>query len=92
MSRDVATRWLESKMTEESRLHLYFGPREIRKFPNLLRSFRDGKVALSGVSPLPDLGIEEHFDFISVWSSDKEALKTLAKWCEDKGLETSGLW
>jgi len=93
MAKKVACRWLESKVKDEHRLTVYAGgPHCIKNLPNLLRSFRDGKVAMGGVDPIPDLGIEEKFDSICVWSSDRTALITFKDWCEQRGLETSGLW
>jgi len=65
---------------------------DYENLPNLLRSFRDGKVALKKVASIPDLGIEVQADYVSVWSKNRTALLTLRKWCEDRKLETSGIW
>lgn len=93
MAKLVASRWLGERVRDEHRLTVFSsGPREVRNLPNLLRSFRDGKVAMSGVKPLPDMGVEEKFDAVEVWSSDRQALITLKDWCEVRGLETSGIW
>lgn len=92
MSKEVARKWLEFRLQTEYRMQIYIGPREVKKLPNLLRSFRDGKLNLSGVLPLRDLGLEENFDSITVWSSDREAMISLSVWCENRGLETSGVW
>jgi len=93
MAKTVACRWLEDKVQDEHRLTVFSsGPREVRNLPNLLRSFRDGKVPMSGVKAIPDLGLEEKFDAVSVWSSDRQALISLKDWCEHRGLETSGIW
>jgi hypothetical protein len=90
MSREVATNWLRKKGHSEYRLKI-FGSR-IRNFPGLLRSFRDMHIRIAGVLPLPDLGIQEDFDSITVWSANHAALKSLQKWAEVRGMETSGIW
>jgi len=92
MAKSVASRWVESHLQAEHRLVIFGTSSDIRKLPNLLRSFRDGKIAMSEVSSLPDLGIQESFDQITVWSTDRVALKTLANWFEKRGMETSGVW
>lgn len=92
MARRVARRWVASIAAPEYRLRILYGAREIRQLPNLLRSFRDGKVAMEGVSALPDMGIKEHFDALEVWSRNREALAKLQGWFETRGFETSGVW
>ena len=92
MVRKVAARWIGRVAKAEYRLRVLYGSKEIRNLTNLLRCFRDGKVAMTGIRPMPDLGIKEDFDGLEVWSSDHDALATLNKWFEDKGFETSGVW
>jgi len=92
MAKTVASRWLENRVREEHRLTILGCAKAVNNLPNLLRSFRDGKVAMAGVEPLPDLGLQEEFDAISLWSSDRTALISLKDWCEKRGLETSGIW
>jgi hypothetical protein len=90
LSRKLASRWLREKGQAEYRLRI-FGS-QIRNFPGLLRSFRDNRTRIAGVTPITDLGIQEGFDYVTVWSKDYPALKTLQKWAESKGMETSGVW
>jgi hypothetical protein len=94
MAKTVAKRYLESRLNEEYRLQVYGNFQDIKKLPNLLRSFRDGKLKLAGldVGPIPDLGIQENFDSIEIWSSHRDPLKKLAHWFEKKGMETTGIW
>lgn len=90
MSREISRCWLQKKGHAEYRLRIYGS--QIRNFPGLLRSFRDQRVRIAGVAPIPDLGVREGFDFVAVWSSDFKSLQSLQKWAEDRGMETSGVW
>ena len=92
MAKLVAARWLENHARPEHHLTVYYGPREIRGLPGLLRSFRDAKLKVGSIDPIPDLGIREEFDHIVLWSSDKVALQQLATWFEERECETTGLW
>lgn len=93
LAKTVAQRWLQNHLHEEYRFQVFRSAScDIKKLPNLLRSFRDARVKISGVSPLPDLGIQEGFDAISLWSSNREALLQLKNWFEDRGMETTGMW
>lgn len=76
----------------EHRFTVLFGAREIRNLPGLLRSFRDGKVAMADVPRITDLGVKEGFDSVEVWSSDRESLVALKDWFEKRGFETTGVW
>jgi len=76
----------------EYRFQILLGAKEIRNLPGLLRSFRNGKIAMEGVPPIRDLGIREAFDSISVWSGNREALVSLKDWFEQRGFETTGVW
>jgi len=76
----------------EYRFSVLFGAREIRNLPGLLRSFRDGKVAMEDVPQIHDLGVKESFDTVSVWSTDREGLIKLKDWFEKRGFETTGVW
>ena len=90
LSRDLARRWLQDKGKAEHRLRI-FGS-QVRNLPGLLRSLRDSRVRIAGIESLPDLGIQEGFDIVTVWSSDYRALRSLQAWVEHKGMETSGVW
>lgn len=88
----VATRWLEASVHPEYRLKVYAGSVEINRVPSLLRSFRDSKLKIGSVDPIPDLGIKEGFDHVELWSSDSEGLRKLQAWFEERGCETTGVW
>lgn len=92
MARDVARRWVSKIAHAEFRLRVLYGADEYKNLPNLLRAFRDGKVAMRGLSTIRDLGVKEDFDGIEVWSSNREALVNLKEWFERRGFETSGVW
>lgn len=92
MAKRVAARWLAQKAKAEYRFSVLMGQREIRNLPNLLRSLRDGKVAMAGVPTIADLGVAEHFDKVTMWSNDREAMLKLANWFERRGFDTTGVW
>ena len=93
MTKRLARRWVLQHITPESRITVYYGADDVSRIPSLLRSFRDGRVRLTGVSiTMPDLGVKERFDAFEVWSSDKESMVVLNKWLEDRGFQTSGVW
>lgn len=94
MTKKVARQWLESQTRPEYRFRV-FNP-NAKDYPSVLRSFRDGKLKMGSgeeaVSPLPDLGVSEDFEGFHVWSSDREALRTLERWFTKRGLETNWIW
>ena len=90
MSKDVARKWLQAQTKPEYRVRV-FNPNS-KDYPSVLRSFRDGKLKLAGVEPIPDLGVKEDFGCFYVWSSDQESMQTLQKFFERRGLETSWIW
>ena len=92
MSKRVAERWLRSVSFPEYRVRVLYGSREIRNLAGLLQSFRDGRIAMSGVPRVADLGIKESPDGLELWSRDHEGLRALTTWFEKRGFETSGLW
>lgn len=92
MARRVASRWIRRVAHTEYRFKVLLGTRGVRNLPGLLRSFRDGKVAMSGVPRVADLGVKEGFDFIDVWSRDHDGLVSLKDWFEKRGFETTGVW
>jgi len=91
MNRRVAARWVLKLASPQFRFRVLFGAREIRNLPNLLESFRDGKVNMGTVSSIRDLGIKTDFDGIEMWSEDQEGLIALQEWFEKRGFETTGL-
>jgi hypothetical protein len=92
MARNVAARWLAAHAQPLHSLTVYYGAREIKNLPGLLRSFRDERIRLGSMAPIPDLGLREEFDHFVVWSSDREGLVALSQWLEVRGCETSGIW
>jgi len=90
MTKKVARQWLLKQARPEYRFRV-FNP-NAKDYPSILRSFRDGKIAMEEVHPLPDLGVKEDFEGFYVWSSDREALKTLQQWFAKRGLETNWIW
>lgn len=92
MARNLARQWLEEHVRPEHRMTIYTPVAERKGLPKLLRSFRDKKLKIGSVSPIPDLGIQEEFDSVTVWSSDQDAILRLATWFETHGYETSGVW
>lgn len=94
MTKKVARQWLLDKARPEYRFRV-FNPLA-KDYPSVLRSFRDGKLRLgsgtASVDAIPDLGVSEDFEGFYVWSSDRDALKTLERWFTRKGLETDWIW
>jgi len=90
MSKSVARQWLLKKAKPEYRFRV-FNPLA-KDYPSVLRSFRDGKLKLGSVEPIPDLGVKEDFEGFYVWSSDQKSLKTLERWFAKRGLETNWIW
>ena len=91
MTRRVAARWITKLAKPEYRFRVLYDAREIRNLPNLLDSFRDGKVAMQEVPRIADLGIKTDFDGIEMWSANQEGLIALQNWFEKRGFETTGL-
>ena len=92
MAKALARQWLRKKATEEYRLKIYLGAKEIRNLPGLRRSLSDSKIKMAGVDPITDMAIEACFDSITVWSGDRDSLVTLRDWFEKRGFETTGVW
>lgn len=92
MSRKVASAWITKVATPEFRFRVLSGHKDLRRMVSLLRSFRDAKVKIAGLSPLPDLGVREDGGSLTVWSSRREAIVTLKDWFEKRGYETTGVW
>jgi hypothetical protein len=94
MTKKVARQWLLAQASPEYRFRV-FNP-NAKDYPSVLRSFRDGKLKLgsgdSEVQPIPDLGVSEDFEGFYVWSSDRDALRTLERWLAKRGLETNWIW
>ena len=80
MARKLAAKWVAKQA------------REIKHLSSLLRSMRDGKLAMADVPTISDLGVSDDFDKVTMWSEDREALIKLAAWFEKRGFETTGVW
>jgi hypothetical protein len=94
MARRLAARWVESNSATEYRLRVYApAGKSLNMLPNLLRSYRDGKVRISGLSAnIPDLGIKTGFDHLTLWSSNREGIEALDAWFTKNGCETTGIF
>ncbi len=93
MARRLARRWVIQKARPEYRLTIYRSAnRELRNLPDLLKSFRDGKVKVAGIDPIPDLGVKAGFDHCEIWTTDRDKLKELDAWFQKMGCETTGIW
>jgi len=92
MAKRIATRWLIRVAKSEYRLSILYGAKGSQNLANLLRCFRDGKVAMQSVSPLSDLGVLDHGDSVEIWSSNREAVIQIKEWSEKRGYETTGVW
>lgn len=93
MAKRVADKWLESNAAPEYRLAVYRGSiRDVRKLPDLLRAFRDGKARVASVPPIRDLGVEAGFDHVVLRSADYDALKNLEVALQRYGCETTGIY
>jgi len=92
MARAVARRWLKKVATVEYRIRVFYGSRNYKNLPNLLRAFRDGKVIVAGVPIVSDLGIKADFDGIELWSRDFDGLCRLNGWLEKQSFDTTGIW
>ena len=92
MAKKVAKTWLLQRAEPHYRIQAYLPTNEGPNIPSLLHAFRNGKIRLASVPPIPDLGIRSEFDSVSVWSSNKEAMLKLDEWFRSKGCETIGVW
>jgi len=93
MARRLAKRWVLKKAQPEFRLTVYRSARqELRNLPDLLRSFRDGKIKLAGIDPITDLGISAGFDHCEMWTTNRPKLIELDAWFQKMGCETTGVW
>ena len=93
MAKDIAKQWIRKRATQEYRLKIYSTTQvDFQSLPSLLKSLRDGKAKLGSVTKIPDLGVQVGFDYISIWSSEKDTLVQLKDWLEARGFETSGIW
>jgi hypothetical protein len=92
MAKTVARRWLNKVALAEYRIRVFYGARDYRNLPNLLRAFRDGKAQIAGLSPVSDMGVKEEFDYVEVWSKDYAGMLQLGAWFERQKFDTTGIW
>lgn len=91
MARDVAARWLTKEATPEYRVTVYNIGKEDKNLPMLLRSYRDARIKLGGMMPIPDMGMKDLGDRIVLWSNNRQAMTDLANWFDKHNYENSGL-
>ena len=93
MAKDIAKQWIRKRATQQYRFKIYSTTQvDFQSLPSLLKSLRDGKAKLGSVTEISDMGVQVGFDYISVWSSQKDTLVQLKDWLESRGFETSGIW
>lgn len=92
MTKRVAERWLRSVMYPEYRFKVLYGSKDFRNMSGLMLAFRDGKVAVQDVPRVADLGVQDGFDGLELWSRDHDGLVALQAWFERRGFETTGIW
>jgi len=92
MTRRVAERWLRAVMYPEYRFKVLYSGKDFHNMVGMMHSFRDGKIAVSGVPQIADLGVKDGFDGLEVWSKDHDGLVALQGWFEKRGFETTGIW
>lgn len=93
MAKDIAEQWIRKRVTDEYRIKIYATRTvDFQALPSLLKSLRNGQAKLGSVTKIEDMGIQVGFDYISIWSSDRQSLVELKDWLESRGFETSGVW
>lgn len=93
MAKLVARKWLAKEATVEYRFTAYSSDAKmLRMLPSLLRSYRDGRIKLGSLQSIPDLGIKEAGDGVTLWSSHGDKMAELHRWLEKKGYDTTGAW
>ena len=92
MAKAVAHKWLSTITAAEYRIRVMYSSRGYKNLPNLLRAFRDGKVQIKGLEPLLDLGVQEEFDYVEVWSKDYAGMSKLGQWFDKQKFDTTGIW
>ena len=93
MAKRVALKWIEANSSPEYRLSIFRGSAKASlNLPALLKSFRDGKLKIAGLSMIPDLGIQPEFDHVVVRSKDFDALNALDEAVQKLGCDTGGVF
>lgn len=89
MAKRVATAWIKSHLKEEHRFTvLGCDPTTFK----LVKSLRNGKATLAGVSPFTDFGISVEGSDLTLWSCEHGKMIQLQNWFAQRGFETTGVW
>ncbi len=91
MSKSVARRWVAGLAQPEFRVRVLLGSGDAKNVIGMLKSFRDRKISM-GLPPVRSLGIKEAFEYLDLWTPDRDGLIGLKDWFEKKGFETTGVW
>lgn len=91
MAKRLARKWLENHMTPRFKVRVLCN-QDPKQLSSLLYSWRDGRLKLGSLKPLPDLGLQAGFDFIDIWSMNKQAMVELVSYLEGRGYETTGVF
>ena len=92
MAKSIADLYLQKLAQAEHRIKIFYGAGgDQRSIPSLLRSFRDGRIRMVGVSPTSHIGISEEMDGLVIWSSDEEFIRTFCAWCDVRGIDHTGV-
>lgn len=92
MAREVARKWLEQNSFAEYRFRVLLNGGDASSYVGLLKGHRDGRLALSKVASLPDLGVLEEVGSLTVWSSNKQGMLSLRRYFTRRGMDTSWIW
>jgi len=93
MAKRLARKWLSDNSSPEYRLTIYRGASKSSvNLPSLLRSFREGRIRIGSAQPIPDLGVKPGFDYVTVRSSNYDALLELDSAVQSLGCDTSGVF
>ncbi len=92
MAREVARKWLEKHSFAEYRFRVLLNGGDANAYASLLKGHRDGRVALTKVAHIPDLGVREEVGSLTVWSSNKQGMLSLRQYFTNRGMDTSWIW
>lgn len=92
MARGVARKWLEKNAFAEYRFRVLLNGGDAHTYSHLLKGHRDGRVVLSKVASIPDLGVQEEIGSLTVWSSNKQGMLSLLRFFAKRGMDTSWIW
>lgn len=90
MAKEVAGEWIRRRSSPEYRMRIFCG--SSNNLFGLLKYFRDGNVAISGLDRVKDMGIKDHFEYVEVWSCDRDGMLKLSNWLSSKNIENTGIW